>query len=183
MKVCWVISEEIKKGTLDANIVKEVAPSWGSWRTWKEHKTDNCICTKISEARDLIKRAFHAVSNLYIKRDHYTKLGNPIGVKLFDGSFQSESIHNKDDIVALNLSVPNYDIVLMSGFNFSPIVTDDEKEKVAREEYYYNVRELIKKYNTTQFVLVDYEYELAAWAKELDNLTTDTIDSVKNLLV
>lgn len=184
MRVSWVLSEEIPSGSLDMEIVKAVCPSWGSWKTWKEHKTDNCICSHVGEAGNLIKRAFHAVCTLYIPQDAYARLGNPLGVKLFDGTFASKTVCNKDDIVALNLATPNNDIVLMSGFNFKPLYSSDkEEERVAREEYYFNVRALIKAHSTTQFVLVDYDGELASWAKELDNVTIDTIDSVKSLLV
>ena len=183
MRVSWVLSEEIPTGLLDMEIVNSVSASWGSWKTWKEHKTENCICTDISAAGDLIKRAFHAVCTLYVPQDGYVRLGNPLGVKLFDGSFSS-SVSNKDDIVALNLASPNNDIVLMSGFNLTPLYSGgDEKERIAREEYYFNIRALIQSHSTTQFVLVDYDDELAGWAKDLENLTVDTIESVKTLLV
>lgn len=183
MRVSWVLSEKIPKGTLDMKVVKGVAPSWGSWKTWKEYKTDNCVCTDIAEIRKLIKRAFHAVCNFYIMQDSYAKVGNPPGVKLFNGKFKGNNIDNEDDIVALNLAVPNSDIVLLSGFNFMPILNIDDKiKRLAREEYYFNVRELMKTHSTVQFVLVDYTHDLASWAHKLDNLTLDTIDSVTNLL-
>lgn len=177
MRICWVISEEIEADSLDMKIVREVAPSWGSWKTWKEHKTENCISTNLTHTTDLIKRAFHAICNFYIPQDHYTKAGSPMGVKLFDGTFKNNNISNKNDLVALNLATPGNDIVLMSGFNFS--ATEDE----GRKEYYFNVCELMKKHSTVQFVLVDYEGNLDTWAEKQENLTLDTIDSVKNLLI
>jgi len=183
MKVCWVISEDIPAGFLDLQVIKDTAISWGSWKTWKEYKTDNCVCSDSSESHNLIQRAFHAVCTLYIMQEHYATVGRPAGVKLFNGQFNNSSISNKDDIVALNLAVPQSDIILLSGFNFSPLIeTDNEKDRPAREEYYFNVRELIKANADTQFVLVDYTHELASWAWDLDNLTLDSIDSVKNLL-
>jgi hypothetical protein len=178
MKISWILSEEIKADTLDMSVVREVAPAWGSWKVWQNYKIDNCVCTDIAEAKNLIGKAFHAVCNFYIMEDHYTEVGSPVGAKIYKGYFKNDNIHNKDDIVALNLAVPTSDIVLMSGFNFSPLTSDDTD----REEYYYNVRELIKTHSNVQFVLVDYEYELASWTEELDNLTQDTIHSVKSLL-
>ena len=184
MRVSWVLAEEIPNGLLDMEIVKSVSASWGSWKTWKEHKTDNCVCNDVNDAGSLIKRAFHAVCTLYVPQDNYARLGNPLGVKLFDGAFTNPKISNKDNIIALNLATPNNDIVLMSGFDFTPLYSDgDELERIAREEYYFNIRALIKAHSTTQFVLVDYDDELASWAQELENLTVDTIQSVKNLLV
>jgi len=183
MKVCWIISEDIPTGVLDPSVIKETAISWGSWKTWKEYRPDNCICSVTADAKNLIQRAFHAVCTLHIMQESYTKVGSPLGVKLFNGQFKNEAIVNKDDIVAMNLAVPQFDIVLMAGFNFSPILnTDDEAERVLREEYYFNVREIIKTNPMTQFVLVDYTHELASWARELDNVTLDTIESVKSLL-
>lgn len=183
MRLCWVLSEEIQPGTLDMQIVRSVAPSWGSWKVWKNHKIDNCVCTSTSDARDLIKRAFHAVTNFYVMQDTFTKVGNPVGVKVFNGTFKSDNIDNKDNIVALNLAAPNNDLVLLSGFDFSPISPDaTEVERLARDEYYFNVRELIKQHSGTQFVLIDHQGELAQWAKELDNLTLDTLASVESLL-
>jgi hypothetical protein len=178
MKVSWVISQDIPDNVLDMNVVKEIAPSWGSWTTWKKYKTDNCICADVSESRNLIKRAFHVVCNFYISQDSYTTVGSPLGVKLYNGRFGPTGLVNKDDIVALNLAAPNNNIVLMSGFNLSPNTIDNH-----REEYYYNVKSVIESHPNTQFVLVDYTHELGKWIREVDNLTLDTIESVKSLLV
>ena len=183
MRISWVIGQEIPANALDVKVVKEVASSWGSWSTWKQYKTDNCICTNESESKELLRRAFHAVCNFYIMQDSYNRVGSPAGVKLFDGTFKNDSIANKDDIVALNLVAPNNDIVLMSGFDFSPLDVNDPLTMITREEYYFNINELMKTHSTVQFVLVDYTHELAMWAKELPNLSVDDMDSVKSLLV
>lgn len=183
MKVAWILSEDIPKGLLDPITVKNIAASWGSWKTWKEFRTDNCVCHNTTEANNLIKRALHTLCNLFIMQSSYTRVGSPIGVNLFNGEFKSETIANRDDLIALNLVIPQADIVLMSGFNFSPLLnTDDEDIRKAREEYYFNVRELIKTNDTTQFVLVDYMHEMASWVGELDNVNLDTVGSVKSLL-
>ena len=174
MRISWVLSEDITADELDANTVSDICPTWGSWKTWKTFKTDNCICTNASEATDLIQRAFHAVCNFYLLKEVYTHVGNPAGVKLFDGNFK-DNVINKDDIVALNLTAPTNDIVLLSGFNF----TDEE----ARREYNSDIKDLIKTYSSTQFVLVDYKHKLPDWAAELENLTTDSLKSIKNLLI
>lgn len=183
MKICWVVSEETPSGFLDPQTLKSTAPTWGSWKNWKEYKLENCICSSTADAKNLITRAFHAVCNLYIMQASYIKLGSPIGVRLFNGTFKNDLIANKDDIITLNLVAGNNDIVLMSGFNFSPLLQTEHKIKLlSREEYYYNIRELMKTHFSTQFVLVDYVHELASWAKDLDNLSLDNIDNVKLLL-
>jgi len=182
MRISWVISEDITDNALDMKVVKETSSSWGSWKVWKKYKVDNCVCTDTSEATKLIQRAFHAVCNFYMMQESFTKVGSPVGVKLFDGKFKSDYIDNKDDIVALNIAAPGHDIVLLSGFNLSPMMEDDEVKNVSREEYYYNIKELIKSNSTTQFVFVDYKHEISQWIRELDNVTFDTISSVKSLL-
>lgn len=184
MRITWVISEEIHANALDMNIVKAVAPSWGSWKVWKHYRIDNTVCIDVDQADNLIKRALHAVTNLYVPQSAYVDLGSPIGVRLFDGSFTNDNITNGDDIVALNLATPNTDLVLMSGFNFQPLLnTDTEILRLAREQYYFNVRAIMHHNRDVQFVLVDYNYEQASWLKQVDNLTIDSMNSVKNLLV
>jgi len=183
MKVTWVIGQEIKEHELDIAIVNEVSPSWGSWKTWHDYKTDNCICSNTTDANVLIKQAFHAVCNFYIPQESFVDVGSPQGVKLFDGEFKNATITNKDDIIVLNLVAPTNDIVLMSGFNLSPLDTTNPLHLLIRDEYYHNINELIKLHNTVQFVLVDYKYKLADWGTALPNLSIDDITSVKNLLV
>ncbi len=181
MKISWVLGQEITED-LDLDLISSIAPSWGSWKTWKKYKTDNCICANADDAEKLIQRAFHALCNFYMMRDDFLHVGRPQGVKLFDGNFKNNTVTNKDDIVTLNLVVPENDIVLMSGFNLSPLDESDPLSLLIREEYYFNLNELMKEYENVQFVLVDYKHEMAQWAKDLPNLNVDTIASVRTLL-
>jgi len=183
MNVCWVLSEDIPSDLIDPQIIKDSGESWGSWKIAKTYSPDNCICSKTTEASPLVQYGFQNTCRLYITQDSFKAIGNPPNVKLFGGHFKNTSISNKDDIIAMNLAVPKFDIVLLAGFDFSPLLnTDDKTSRVSREEYYFNVREIIKANDTTQFVLVDYKGELASWVSELDNFTLDTVESVKNLL-
>jgi len=174
MKVCWVISESVPGDQLHPGELKTIAEAWGSWQTHEAHKTENCICSNTSEASTLTKLGFQTSVNLYISEESYLEIGRPPKVKLFGGKFGSDGISNKDDIVALNLTVSQYDLILLLGFDFSP-TTD-----AGRDEYYFNVKEIIKANADTQFVLVDYAHDMDDW--ELANLTEDTVESVKSLL-
>lgn len=183
MNVCWILSEDIPSDLIDPKIIKNTATSWGSWKIARAYAPDNCICSRNTEASPLVQHGFQNTCNLYIPQDSFKVVGSPPNVRLFDGQFNNAAIANKDDIIALNLAVPNSDIVLLAGFNFRPLLnTDDESKRIAREEYYFNVRGIMKTNGDTQFVLVDYKHELASWATELDNLTQDTIDNVMSLL-
>lgn len=173
MKVCWVISESVPSD-LEAPI--DVATSWGSWKTRDAYNTENCICSNTSEASTLTKLGFQKSCNLYLMQESHIAIGKPAGVRLFNGRFGSDGISNKDDIVALNLAVPQYDLVLLLGFDFSP-TTD-----AGRDEYYFNVKEIIKTNADTQFVLVDYAHEIDSELIELANITQDTVETVTSLL-
>jgi hypothetical protein len=183
MNVCWVISEEALDDQVLPEELKTIGEAWGSWRIWKSHKPDNCVCSSIPEAENLVGRLFHTITTLYISTAANQLLDKPPGVKLFGGTFHNSSISNKDDIITLNLASTKADIILMYGFNFSPLLnTDEEEYRKSREEYYFNVRELIKNNPDTQYVLIDYYNESAEWIGDLENLTFDVIDSVRNLL-
>jgi len=174
MKVCWVISESVPGVQLNPGELKTIAEAWGSWKTHESYKTENCVCSDTNEASTLTKLGFQNSVTLFISQETYTGIDRPPKVRLFGGKFGSDNISNKDDIVALNLAVPQYDLVLLFGFDFSP-TTD-----VGRDEYYFNVKEIIKANADTQFVLVDYAHDMDDW--ELANLTEDTVESVKSLL-
>lgn len=183
MKLCWILSEDIPADLFDPGELKTIAEAWGSWKIARTYRPDNCICSRNTEASPLIQHGFQNTCNLYIPQESFKSLGNPQNVKLFNGRFKSNTVSNKDDIIALNLAVPNFDLVLLAGFNFHPILnTDDKANRESRLEYYFNVREIMKTNSQTQFVLVNYKHELASWVDELDNVTLDSIDSVKSLL-
>lgn len=182
MKVSWVISQTTPV-LADSELIKSVGPTWGSWHTWKHYKTDNIICTDLTEAKALMQRSMHTVANFYIPRDFYVELGRPAGLKMFDGQFKGPAHKNKDDVVALNLTAQTSDIVLMLGFNLSPIQTDDKIEKVIEQAYQMNVRSVIRDNLDVQFVLVEYYGESAKVFNELENLTQDSLQAVVEMLL
>jgi hypothetical protein len=184
MKTSWVLCQTIRSDFADPAVIRTVGPAWGSWETWKEYKTDNVVCTDLNQAKTLIQRAFHAVANFYVPKDFYATLGRPTGLRLYDGEFKGAAIKNRDDIVALNLTASTSDIVLLLGFKLAPISsTADKLEKTYEEAYQYNIRGIIRDNPSVQFVLVNYEYDLAPVFTELENLTLDSLDSVVELLV
>lgn len=184
MKISWVLCQTLRPDFADPAVIRSVGPAWGSWETWKAYKTDNVVCTDLEQARTLIQRAFHAVANFYVPKDFYATLGRPVGLKLYDGEFKGPAIKNRDDIVALNLTSSTSDIVLLLGFNLSPLSKDADKiERAYEEAYQYNIRGVIRDNPNVQFVLVNYEYDLSKPFTELENLTQDSLESVVELLV
>jgi len=179
MKVNWVLGSEIHPNLIDITELKKIAPLWGSTSTWKHYKTDNCICSDLKSAQELIQRAFHAVSTLYVPQDLFVPLGRPNGLKLFDGTFSNNLFDNQDDFISLNLASVDCDIVLMLGFDLTPFSSD-----VTKRDYYVSIAKFIKASPDTQFVLVDYNNELSPiFSSDIPNLTLDTFEAVQELLI
>jgi hypothetical protein len=183
MKTCWVLSQDTPSGAADPKVFSTVAESWSNVETWREYQTDNVVCHNMETAVNLIRRAFHAIVNLYVPRANYQDLGRPVGVKLYEGEFNDNAVDNKEDIIMMNLASPNSDIVLMYGFDLSPVETDtDPLEQRFKKAYRHNIATIVKSNPETQFVLVDYNLELADNIKGLENLTLDSLDAVLELL-
>jgi len=183
MKVCWALSQETPTGLVAHDVLTSVAPVWGPLSKWREYQCDNTICYDLKEAKQMINRAFHAITHFYVPKSFYIDLGRPVGVRMFEGEFKDNAVSNKEDIILMNL-VANHDIVLMLGFDLSPVSNDlDLLEQRFEKAYRHNIKTIIKDNPNTQFVLVNYNKELAENLLGLDNLTQDTIDSVVDLLI
>ena len=181
MNVVWIIGQEIKDGIIEPTVISDIGPSWGSYRTWQEYKTDNCVCNDLRDAKDLIKRGFNTVCNLYLPEVFYTELGRPANVQLFGGTFDNDNYPYKDDLVAINLGCLHADIVLMIGFDLSEI-TLAGTEYTDRANYYLNIKGYIEKHPEKQFVLINNIKEISNVFDSLDNLNEDSVDSVKEIL-
>lgn len=184
MNVCWVLSEDISSNFVSREVLTSVAPMWGPINKWREYQTDNTVCYDFDTAQKMIKRALHAVTNLYVPKNDYASLGRPVGVRLFEGEFADLAIANKEDIITMNLVSSNHDIVLMLGFDLTPVSEKlDEVTQRKLKAYRHNIKTLIESNPHTQFVLVNYTHKkLAKNLKELDNLTLDNLNSVLELL-
>ena len=184
MNVCWVLSDDISGGFISREVLTSIAPIWGSINTWRDYQCDNTVCYDFDTAQKMIKRALHAVTHFYIPKNDYSALGRPVGVKLFEGEFADLAVANKEDIITMNLVADNHDIVLMLGFDLTPVDVDlDEAEQRMLKAYRHNIKTIITDNPTTQFVLVNYDMDLADNLKDIDNLTKDTVDAVIDLLI
>ena len=183
MKTCWVLAQDIGLGAVDPSVLSNVAETWGTADNWREYQTDNVVCHDLKQSINLVRRAFHAVTTLYVPREHYNELGRPVGIKLYEGEFKDNAVDNKEDIVMLNLVSSVNDIVLMYGFDLSPVdPTTDKLEQRFKKAYRHNVKTIIESNPNVQYVLVDYKHELADNIKGLENLTLDSLDAVLELL-
>jgi hypothetical protein len=186
MNVCWVLSQDIPAGFVKHEVLTSVGPIWGPLSKWREYQSDNTVCYDLREAKQMISRAFHAVTHFYVPKEQYIELGRPVGVRLFEGEFKDSVVANKEDIILMNLVASTHDIVLMLGFDLTPVESMEDKIHERKlKAYRHNIKTIIAENSTTQFVLVNYgkKTKLAKNFSEVENLTRDTVESVVDLLI
>jgi hypothetical protein len=180
MRVSWIIGDTFTNKKIKKEQLKEIGPTWGGWKTWRSWGTDNVLCHGRKKAKDLIKRAFQSVCNLYLPNSIYADLERPFGVYLYEGDFPTNFEH-QEEIIAMHLVADNSDLVLLLGLDLTLPNTDDKVIRNQKLNYIAAFVSVIKQHPDTQWVLIDYEPELQ---KELTllNLTKDSFDSVIKLL-
>lgn len=176
MKISWVIAEGYQfDPTVNVDTVKDIGSIWGSWTTWRGCGTDNVICNNKPKASQLIDQQFQNGCNFYVPDSLWAELNNPVRVQRYGGSFEHDMAHT-DDIVALHLACNQSDIILMLGFDLTPIT--DPKDR----HYYGHALSVIKQHPDTQWVLVDHATNLDKNFQDLPNLTCDNLENVLQLL-
>jgi hypothetical protein len=184
MNISWVIADGYQVDpTIDLNILKNIGPIWGSWRTWRSCDTDNVICHNNTKAQELIQRDFQKNCNFFVPEKNFRDLGRPNGVQFYGGEFEQET-HSIEDVVALHLAASRSGIVLMLGFNLQKIPTEiaDRFELHKIKNYHGLIHSLINKQSDIQWVLIDHNGPTDKSFGEMANLTNDTLKNVLDLL-
>lgn len=167
--VSWVLGQGWNPDpTLDLDLLRDAAPTWGSWQTWRACGTHNVICHDPQQAQRLVSRAFHAVCNLYVPQAVWDTLGQPQGVRVYGGDFP-DIVDRAEDIVALHLAAAHSDITLIVGMTLEP--------NSVREAM---VRGRVLQDPVQQWVWVDQE--LPQNLRDLPNITCDDLPTVLKLL-
>jgi hypothetical protein len=165
-----------------AGQIRDLGPTWGSWRSWTVHDTQNVICHDVNPARKLLRRAMQAVCNFYIPQDLYLPLDRPIGTKFYQGNF-SESADDIEDVIAMHLVAPTSDLVLMFGFDLgSAAVSQDALAQHAMRNRLGLIRQCIQNNPQVQWVLIDHTRDLDPAFSDLDNIARDNLSNVLQLL-
>lgn len=163
--------------------MKDIAPSWGSWKSWRDCKTDNVVCYDKGKAQELLSRAFQTVCNFYVPKDFYQDLGRPRGVRLFDGEYK-EIVDDLEDIISMHLAGSQSDLVLMTGFDLStPKTIEDRYEKHKVTNRLGLMYQAMAMTPNVQWILVDHTKELGKSFQKLPNVTCDVMKNVLELLV
>ena len=183
MNISWVIANGYQvDATIDINVMKNIGPIWGSWRTWRACGTDNVICQDYTTACDLVKRNFQKDCNFYIHESHYSNLGRPADVKLYAGEY-GDDVTDIEDIISMHLASSTSNVILMLGFNLPKIQHIADRYELHKIKNYYGlIQSLITTNSDTQWVLVDHPTDLSKNFQDLPNLTCDTLGNVLQLL-
>jgi hypothetical protein len=179
MQFSWVFSADYKiDPTVDINQIKDMGPSWGSWKTWRNCQTDNVICNDKGKARELLIREFQKSCNFYIPKAYYAELDRPTGVNLYEGSF-THDVNQIDDIIGIHLASQTSDIVILTGFALS--IPDNLENALAKHNaahYHGLLRSVLAQNINCQYVAVDTIADIDINYKSLPNLTVDTLTNV-----
>jgi hypothetical protein len=182
VKIGWSLSEQIGKKVANIDVLKDVAPTWGSCSIYSDYQVDNIICNDIKQAERLIQHNVQNDVNFYMPQDNFSTLGNPPNIKTFQGSFADENINFKDDVVALNVVTNLYDVILLLGFKFTkPKAKAEQMDKHKQLAYLHNIKTIITENEDKQFVLVNYKGKLSNDFESIENLSRDTLKNTLEL--
>ena len=183
MKISWVLANSTSfDPEVDLDQLKNIGSFWGGWRTWRGCHTDNVICNETKKAAELVRRAFHAVCNLYVPRSVYDSLERPAGVKVFEGEFDHD-VDDHDNIVAMHLAATVSDIVLLYGFDFTEQPKNSDKLAEHKSHNYRGLtKQVILDNPTIQWVAVDHSGDFRKDLLTVANLSKDSMQSVIELL-
>jgi hypothetical protein len=108
----------------------------------------------------------------------YSSISQPAGVKLYEGDFVHDVIH-QEEIVAMHLAATTSDIVLLLGFDLTKLAPGPDRLEANQAQHHRNhIRQAILDYQQVQWVVVDHPGDLDPNLTILDNIVTDTLESV-----
>ena len=182
MNINWVLADSASIGPeVDLSKLKGIGSLWGGWRSWRACQTDNVICYDQAKASELIKRKFYEGCNFYIPNSVYQSLDRPDKVRIFEGEFIHELDHY-DEIIAMHLAAGSSDIILMLGFDLSePIIHADKLTEHRAINYRALIKQVIMDNDHIQWVLVDHPAPIMKEMSNLENLSSDIMDTVLTL--
>jgi hypothetical protein len=182
-KISWVLSDSVVLDpTHDIEDFKKIGAFWGSWRTWRTCQTDNVICHDQIKTAELIQREFQNLCNFYIPDSAHANLDRPAGIKVYAGEFVHDVIR-QEEIVAMHLAATTSDIVIMLGWDLAELQPNPDKLQANQELHHRNlVRQAFLDYNQIQWVIIDHKGSVDPNLTNLDNVVTDTIESVLDLI-
>jgi hypothetical protein len=181
MNINWVLADTVVLDpVIDIDVMKEIGPLWGSWRTWRSCQTDNVICHDFSKSEELIKRNFHNTCNFYIPSANWVSLDRPDSVNLYEGQFVDE--FQPEEIIAMHLTATVSDVVLLLGFDWQDRLKNTNRLLEHRfQAYRALITHVINDNPEVQWVLVDHPGDIMKSMSKIPNLTKDTMEMALSL--
>lgn len=177
MNIAWVLAEHsLLPADVPNDLMRQLAPIWGSWRNIRGFGVDNAICYDSAQSHRLLDQGYADLCNLYVSLEVKKDVENP-RVKVFGGSLDFD-IDSRDDIVSLHLAASTNQIVLLIGFDLAEIKNSTQK----RQDYLELVYQTMNQYPGVQWVVVDHPQPLWSKLQGLSNITCDSMTNVLNLL-
>lgn len=173
MNINWVVADNTELDpTFDLDHLKQIGSVWGGWQSWRTCQTDNVICHNAVQAQKLIDSNFHTRCNFYVPNSLHTILELPPNVHAYEGAL-THDVDHPDELVAMYLAASVSDIVLLLGFDWTSI-NSDQKEI----DYRGLVAAIMVNNPTTQWVLLDQTETDRVELTKLPNFTQDTLPNV-----
>jgi hypothetical protein len=165
-----------------ASRLKNIGPTWGSWRTWSTCNTDNVVCHDLGRARELHQRAIQALCNFYIPEKFYQAMQRPARVNLYQGDFTHDTT-DIEDVICMHLVAESSDIVLLFGFDLAnPGMPSDVMELHRLTNRFGLIRQVMASADQVQWILVDHDQSPDKAFASLPNVTCDNMENVLELL-
>jgi hypothetical protein len=173
MNINWVVADRTELDpTVDLEQIKNIGSVWGGWKTWRSCQTDNVVCHNAVQAQRLIEQNFHVRCNFYVPNSVYVSLDLPAHINAYEGNFNHD-IDSPDELVAMNLSATVSDIVLLLGFDWTGINSNQQEI-----DYRGLVAATMVNNSNTQWVLLDQSGPARTELVKLPNFTQDTLSNV-----
>ena len=173
MRINWVLADRTDLDpTIDIDRLKAIGSFWGGWRTWRGCQTDNVICHNGTQAEQLVTKNFHQQCNFYVPNSLHVILDLPANVRVYSGDLDHD-IEHPDEVVAMNLAATVSDIVLLLGFDWTGIKSDQREI-----DYRGLVAATMANNPDTQWVLLDQSGPVRGELEKIPNFTQDTLPNV-----
>jgi hypothetical protein len=173
MKIAWVVADRTDLDpAVDIDRLKAIGSIWGGWRTWRGCQTDNVICHNGAQAQQLVAKNFYMQCNFYVPNSLHVILDLPANVHAYEGNL-AHDIEHPDELVAMHLAAATNDIVLLLGFDWTNINSDQREI-----DYRGLVAATMASNSETQWVLLDQSGPVRAELVKLPNFTQDTLPNV-----
>lgn len=173
MNINWVLADRIDLDPIiDIGQLKAIGSFWGGWKTWRGCQTDNVICHNGAQAQQLVANNFQAYCNLYVPNSLHMILDLPPNVHAYEGTL-SHDIEHPDELVAMHLVATVSDIVLLLGFDWTNINSDQREI-----DYRGLVAATMANNPDTQWVLLDQTGPVRTELTKMPNFTQDTLPNV-----